>query len=154
MEELKEFKKELEEILEKVNAKLEESDKYWTVGCKGEIINVPDIGCDIDIFTKSTGNCFKTEKEAEDYLEDLKVKTEIKKIAEELNKGKEIDWNDYDVDKYYLYYDYGYNIQCIDTELSRAWKREGVTYCLERNFMDVCIERIGEERLKNYLKRN
>lgn len=153
MEELKEFKKELEEILERVNVKLEEDDKkYWTVSGSGEITSLSDYSDDFDRFKKEIGNYFKTREEAEEYLEDLKVKTEIKNIAKELNKGKEIDWNDYDIDKYYLYYSYQYK-SLVCTSVSGS-KEEGTTYCLDRNFMDVCVERIGKERLEKYLKRN
>lgn len=151
MEELKEFKKELEEMLEKVNAKLEEDDKKYWLFHNGEVMQFTDDDHGLDIFNKEIGNYFKTREEAEEFLEDLKVKTEIKNIAKELNGGKKIYWND-NTNKYYLYYNY--KIQCMDTSSSITWKRDGVTYCLDRNFMDVCVERIGEEILKNYLKRN
>lgn len=152
MNELEELKKELEEVLEKVNKKIKESEKeYWTVEHDGEIKCDRDFGYDVDIFNKEIGNYFKTKKEAEEYLEDLKVKTEIKNIAKELNADKKIDWDDADQSKYSLMYDYD------DSEVTRnhdrVLKSEGTIYCLDSNFMNVCIERIGEERLENYLKR-
>ena len=110
-----------------------------------------DDGTDIDIFKKETGNYFKTEEEGKEHLEDLKIKTEIKNIANELNGDKKIDWDDADQSKYSLMYDYD------DSEVTRnhdrVLKLEGTIYCLDSNFMNVCIERIGEERLENYLKR-
>lgn len=155
MEELKEIKKELEEILERVNTKLDGDDKkYWLIH-NGEIMQYTDDGHRLDIFNKEIGNFFKTEKEAEKYLEDLKVKTEIKNIAKELNKGKEINWRDCFQDKYFLIYSH------VDSEVSNArynnnypWKSEGTIHCLDSDFADECIKRIGKERLENYLKRN
>lgn len=151
MEELKEFKTALEEILEKVNAKLEADDnKYWTVGGSGEITNLSDYSDNFDRFKKNIGNYFKTKKEAEDYLENLKVKTEIKKIAKELNGDRKINWRDEDQFKYYLFYYYtsiGMGNTCL-------LKQEGTTYCLDENFKEECISRIGKERLEIYLKRN
>ena len=152
MEELKEFKKELEEILEKVNKKLEEDKKYWTVSGSGEITNLSDYSDDFDRFNKETGNYFKTKEEAEEYLEDLKIKTEIKNIAKELNGDKKIDWNDEDQTKYYLTYSHVFSSVANSREYLH--QQEGTTYCLHWNFMNICIERIGYERLENYLKRN
>lgn len=152
MEELEELKKELEEVLEKVNKKLEDEEKYYTIDHDGEIIYDTDDSYDVDIFNKKIGNYFKTEKEAEEYLEDLKVKTEIKKIAKELNGDDKIDWKDVNKAKYYLRYSHrATNIVC---NYENSYQAEGVTYCLDGDFRRVCIERIGEERLKKYLKRN
>ncbi len=153
MEELKEFKKELEEILEKVNAKLEEDNNkvYWTIDDGGDVIKDTNDSYLLDRFRKEIGNYFKTKKEAEEYLEDLKVKAEIKNIAKELNKGKEIDWDNEDQEKYSLNYN---NIHRNINIVNFSNKQEGATYCLDKNFKEECIDRIGKERLKNYLKRN
>lgn len=153
MNELEELKKELEEVLEKVNAKLEEDEeKYWAIDDWGDIRDYTNDGDSIDKFNREIGNYFKTKKEAEECLEDLKVKTEIKNIAKELNEGKEIDWGDGYIAKFYLYYDY--NDGMITMDKAHKWEIEGVTFCLNPNFKDECIERIGLERLENYLKRN
>lgn len=154
MKELEELKKELEEALEKVNKKLEENEgKYYAIDyIDGNIYEIEDDNTATNQFQKSVGNYFKTEEEAEEYLEDLKVKAEIKKIAKELNNGKEIDWNNEHQDKIYLCYNYGLNF--IQSYVERSRQAEGVIYCLNECFEEVVVERIGEKRLKNYLKRN
>lgn len=132
----------------------EDENKYWTVQYDGNILSFTDYRTNFDISNKEIGNYFKTKKEAEEYLEDLKVKTKIKDIAKELNGYKEINWHDCSQDKYFLIYNYDdsealnakYNHEC-------AWKLEGTTHCLDKNFADECIKRIGIERLENYLKR-
>ena len=68
----------------------------------------------------------------------------------ELNKGKEIDWNNKEQDKYFLCFDYFYNK--IDYIQNRYNKMQGTIYCLDINFKDVAKDRIGEERLAKYLK--
>ncbi len=152
MEELKEFKKELEEMLEKVNAKLEEDDKKYWLFHNGEVMQFTDDDHRLDIFNKEIGNYFKTKQEAEEYLEDLKVKVEIKKIAEELNGDEKIDWDDDAQQKYFLIYNYGYSE--FEYHHEYTWKSEGTIYCLDKKFANECVKRIGLERLENYLKRN
>ena len=152
MEALEKVKKELEEALEKAKKELEEDKKnYWAISYLGEVLcssKNKDPNYD---FKKKTGNYFKTEKEAKEYLEDLKVKAEIKKIAKELNGDKKIDWDDDTQPKHCLIYNYD------DSEVGGnqqyTLKIEDTIYCLDEHFADVCIERIGEERLKNYLKK-
>lgn len=155
MNELEKFKKELEEALENVNAKLEESDKksYWAISCSGKVLCFSKNKDSNYDFKKETGNYFKTEKEAEEYLEDLKVKTKIKDIAKELNGYKEIDWNDEDQTKYCLIYDY-YSLPSIKCKREWIFKPEGTICCLDENFADECINRIGREKLEKYLRRN
>ena len=154
MNELEELKKELEEVLEKVNKKIKESEKeYWTVEHDGEIKCDRDFGYDVDIFNKEIGNYFKTEKETEEYVEDLKVKTEIKKIAKELNGNEKINWDDTNQTKYFLIYDY-YSIPSIKCNKEWSFKPEGTICCLDENLAYECIKKIGVNRLENYLKRN
>ena len=53
-------------------------------------------------------------------------------------------------DKYCLYYNLPNNK--IGYRLYTIVKMQSTIYCLNENFKDVAIERIGEERLKKYLK--
>lgn len=159
MEELEEIKKDLEEALKKVNAKLEEDEgkdiygkEYWILNTAGDIQWCENFNDQVDKFRRKIGNYFKTKEEAEEYLEDLKVKAEIKKIAKELNGDREIDWDNEDQAKYSLFYN------CVSKNAGYDWeyskKTEGALYCLDGKFMSVCIARIGREKLEKYLKRN
>ena len=154
MEELEELKKELEEVLEKVNGKLEEYDEihYWAICQPGAVLCFSKNTDPNYDFKKRIGNYFKTEEEGKEYLEDLKIKTEIKSIANELNENKKIDWNDDTQTKYFLRYEH--NSLEVGYGCNRTWKTGGTIYCLDSDFMNVCIKRIGQERLENYLKRN
>ena len=93
----------------------------------------------------SQGNCFQTEEEAKEHLENLKTKAELRALAEELNGDVAVDWNNRIQDKYYLY------ISRTINELSSSYvevhQNQGTIYCLDPTFKDKAIERIGKERL-------
>ena len=152
-EKIEQMEKELEELKEKLNqenvTKRERYEEYWFLDC-GDFESDYDEYSEIDDYRYSVGNYFKTKEQVENYKEKLLIEQELRDIARELNKGEEIDWNDNDQKKYYLYYCY------IEEGISRTFdflgKGQGIIYCLDENFMTIAIKRIGEERLTKYLK--
>lgn len=95
-------------------------------------------------------NCFQTKEQAEQEAEKILVRRMLEDIARRLNKGEKIDWKNKSQRKYFIYFDkeddrlvYWDNIWC---------KSQGTVFCLDRNFLDVVIQEIGEERLKKYLR--
>lgn len=93
-------------------------------------------------------NCFKTREQAEAEAEKILVRRKLEDIARRLNKGKKIDWYDNEQSKYCikLYFDN------IVMNFCFCYKTQGTVYCLDRNFKDVAIQEIGEERLIEYLR--
>lgn len=93
-------------------------------------------------------NCFKTREQAEQEAEKILVRRQLEDIARRLNRGRKIDWNNYEQSKHCieLYRDE------IITNFYAAHKSQGTTYCLDEDFKDIAIQEIGEERLKNYLR--
>ena len=94
---------------------------------------------------------FYATKEARDKaVFKMEIETKHKNIAERLNNGRKIDWEDEDQNKYEIYYDYiRKKIEC------RAFcycKDQGVIYCLNKNFLKVAKKEIGEEDLIKYFK--
>ena len=67
-------------------------------------------------------------------------------LADELNNGEKIDWNDGSQCKYSIYY--SYEIDTLQRHCSFRCKDLGQIYCLDGNFKDKAIEKIGEDRLK------
>lgn len=98
----------------------------------------------------SQGNCFKTRHEAEEHLENLKTKAELRALAEELNGDEVIDWSNAVQYKYCI--DYLDAEGCLSFNRSTVYKLQGVIYCLVSNFRVKAIERIGEERLIKMIK--
>ena len=78
------------------------------------------------------------------------IRRQLENIARRLNKGEKIDWNDYNQSKYFI------GIQedgkGITWDVEYEYKHQGVVYCLKTNFLDVALEKIGEDRLKKYLR--
>ena len=93
-------------------------------------------------------NVFKTEEEAKQEAEKILVRRQLEDIARRLNRGERIDWDNYEQAKYCIEL-YKNN---IITNFYKAHKTQGTVYCLDRNFKDVAIQEIREERLKAYLR--
>lgn len=95
-------------------------------------------------------NCFQTREQAEAEAEKILVRRQLEDIARRLNKGKMIDWNNDDQFKYFLRF--SFFINKISINYSFQYKDQGTVYCLDKNFLDVAVKEIGEERLKKYLR--
>ena len=147
---LKEVKSQLKELRAKESSFTREIYyKYYYLNDCGETEIETDEDYPVDNFRYSIGNYFETEEQAENYKEKLLIEQELKDIAMELNKGEKIDWDDMQ-EKYYLSYDLDhYDLLDLNTY---SVKDQGAIHCLDKDFKDVAIERIGEERLTKYLK--
>ena len=102
-----------------------------------------------DLFRFNLGNCFKTEKEAVDYRENILTKQALKDLALELNNGVEIDWKNEDQYKYRIYFDY------CTSRLSQRWRTQSLDfniYCLNSAFITIAKDRIGEDKLIKLIK--
>ena len=160
-EKIKEIEKQLEELKKQLTEenkkdkykrkRLDYGDYYWFLNNLGEAVMASDYNEDEDNFNYNIGNYFEFEKEAENYKEKLLIEQELKDIAMELNKGEEIDWDNDIQKKYFLEYDF-LNSTIVCYKYSTFIKRQGTIYCLNENFKNVAIEKIGKERLTRYLK--
>ena len=93
-------------------------------------------------------NCFQTRKQAEVEAEKILVRRRLENIARRLNKGQVVDWYNKNQSKHCI------ELFCneIISDSYFTYKAQGTVYCLDKNFKDVAIQEIGEERLKAYLK--
>lgn len=96
-------------------------------------------------------NCFQTKEQAEAEAEKILIRRMLEDIAERLNKGRKIDWQNRNQYKYYLSYDCYYGKE-ISLALTLSVKMQGVVYCLDERFCNAAIKEIGQERLERYLK--
>lgn len=126
---------------------------------EGAIFFFVDWDCDIEenIFNSANPNhrarynaynCFKTEEEAKAEAEKILVRRMLEDIARRLNKGEKIDWGNDNQSKYYIYT----TDEGVDIGANYISKLQGTVYCLDKNFLKVAIQEIGEERLERYLK--
>lgn len=127
----------------------EYGEKYFFVNSRGDIDYKFWEEIETDLFRFNTGNCFKTEQEAEEYKENLLTKQQLKDLALELNNGVEFDWENDNQHKYVIYVD------CITSKLSQCWgthSKDFNIYCLNYDFIDIAKERIGEEKIIKLIK--
>mgnify|MGYP000816198308 FL=1 len=122
-------------------------EEYYFIGLFGGVCEFSWNNCPQDNYLYSQGNCFKTRHEAEEHLENLKTKAELRALAEELNGDEVIDWNDGEQWKYCIFY-----TSRIASDERCTCQSQGAIYCLDPDFLDKAIKRIGEERLIKMIK--
>lgn len=158
MDNLEEIKKQISELQSKVNKlenenkkenkrwRAEKNDRYFYINDCGSVFASRETRDYVDEYRFKTRNYFKTEEEALEYKQVMITYYNLMDLAEELNKGRKIDWNDGSQCKYSIYYNY--EIDKLQRTCSFRWKDLGQIYCLDKNFKEKAIEKIGEDRLK------
>ena len=160
LEQIDELKQKIEKLEKEVNSpefegikkgvrqKPEYGEKYYYLDDGGGINYAYWSNDNIDLFRFNTGNCFKTEQEAEDYKENLLTKQALKDLALELNNGVEIDWENENQKKYCLECDW----YSLDDNVTYSYINLSQVYCLNENFLTIAKYRIGEEKLIKLIK--
>lgn len=159
---IEEIKKQISDLQSKV-AKIENESKeekkgkrwraktdnnYFYVGDSGDVFTCQEYKFNnyIDNYRYKTRNYFKTEEEAKEYREIMNTYYDLMDLAEELNNGEKIDWNDNQQCKYTIFYN------CEDNFVKRTnayvCKEFGQIYCLDGAFLEKAIEKIGKDKLK------
>ena len=158
MDNLEELKKQISELQSKVDKlenenkkenkrwRAEKNDKYYYINDCGSVFASRETRDYVDEYRFKTRNYFKTEEEALEYKQVMITYYNLMDLAEELNNGRKIDWNDGSQCKYSIYYNYENDI--LQRTCSFRWKDLGQIYCLDKNFKEKAIEKIGEDRLK------
>lgn len=162
LEQIDELKQKIEELEKEVNSpefggikkgvrwKPEYYQNYFYIDDCGKLESESYMDYDADLFRFNTGNCFKTNKEAMDYKENLLTKQALKDLALELNNGVEIDWDDRNQKKYCFVY--SHNGNKLDYTPNSAWQELGHIYSLDYKFLKIAKDRIGEEKLIKLIK--
>ena len=163
IEQIEELKQKIEELEREVNSSgFDEVKKgvrwqpilgqcYFYLDDSGVIRCVEWQYDDEDEFRFNTGNCFETEQEANDFKENLLTKQQLKDLASELNDGVEIDWDCYGQDKFYIFLDFD-SKYFLNSNYVFQFKELGNVYCLNKDFLSIAKDRIGEEKLIKLIK--
>lgn len=153
MENLSEEEREqLMKLIEKSNGskrnvwKPESNEKYFFVSGCGVINGCKWINDTTDNGYYEIGNCFKTKEEAEFALERVKIKTELRRFAEENNEC-EFDWENRNQNKWFIYYNCV--MKKIDALYDTIFKTHYI-YFSSKEVAENAICTIGKERLKKY----
>lgn len=159
--------KELEKKIEKLSKELEDlkheldkeksnnceryrancGEKYYYYGSMGMVSDCDESNDEYDINRYAMGNYFQTREEAEKVVEKIKIYIQLKDLALRLNNGEEIDWKNDKQDKYCIVWDVlnNKNLYC---SYAVTVGDIGQIYCLDKNFLDIAKQEIGEENLK------
>ena len=157
VEKINKLQKEINSLKQQLNDSSNErwvpiyGQDYYAIDTCGRVeFNINNNNC-YDECAIDFRNCFRTQEEAETEAEKILIRRQLEDIAKRLNKGKKIDWEDENQEKYCLIFDYMENKIC---RYASCVVRSDISYCLDENFCDIAIQEIGEERLKKYLRSN
>lgn len=118
---------------------------YYYINHHGCIRSYPDYYDDIESYRYNSGNYFKTKEQAEKARDKQLIRQELEDLALELNT-EPVDWNDFNQLKCCIKYDfireYLGQTPCHGTYF------QGAVYCTNKDFLEIALERIGEDRLK------
>lgn len=159
MDNLEELKKQISELQSKVdkleNQKKEERngkrwrakihDTYFYINDFGYVDGCHETNAGVDNYRYKIRNYFKTEEETEEYQEVMNTYYDLVDLAEELNNGEKIDWNDNQQCKYTIFYDFEDNF--LKRTNAYVCKEFGQIYCLDGDFVEKAIEKIGTDKL-------
>lgn len=157
IEELEKQAKAILEEIEKLKSEEKESkawkpevnEEYYTIEADGEVLENTWLDEEDDEKLYNMGNYFKTREEAESIVEKAKIYTQLKRLAEEINT-EPIDWKNADQRKYEIVY---YNIaKCLRQLYETTIQALGQIYCTNDQFLEIALERIGEENLLKLFK--
>lgn len=156
-QEIKELKNKLAELERQVKEKKitrryipKYLENYFYVNSQGFIISELNNQYNVDKYRISIGNGFKTEAEAEKHNRILVNTQKLKDLAEKLNDGVEIDWENDTQLKYYIRLDLSKGRLFIGS--THFYKSQCSAYSLNMNFLTKAIEEIGEENLIELIK--
>lgn len=138
----------LEKKKEKTWWKPKIGENYWSIRPWSGAVIVCYNDHKIDGFAVSMGLCFQTEEQAKFMVEKLKVIHKLEKFAYE-NNEEEIDWNNEDQRKFFLYYSYSANQVLVNYVISMKEIPFNV-YFTSDELAEKAIETIGEDRIKKY----
>lgn len=150
--------KELKERLEKLEAakteepqskrwKPKDKETYWLIDCGGDIKDVLWHNDKVDKWSYLTGNCFKTQEEAEEYKKQIEYTARYKNYVEE--HSEQLDWNNTMQEKYFAQFCCNFNEIEIDSFLYH--KVQGTIYASSEQIIWDAIKEIGEDNFKKYV---
>lgn len=155
IEKIKKHLKDLKKLLEECEYerwKPKKGDIFFFVDWDGDVekrifdpSNINHIAC------YNAYNCFETREQADAEAEKILVRRMLEDIARRLNRGRKIDWDDENQEKYFIDYDNARNKFSCGYGLCTSF---APVYCLDKTFKNAAIQEIGEERLKKYLRNN
>lgn len=144
---------ELLKLVEKANKpkskvwKPEKEEEYYFILNTGEVRSVAWSNFCDDKDNYSIGNTFKTEEEAKNAVERLKIRAELQRYADEHNEP--IDWKNRNTAKWYIRFNYDDEI--VEWSRVRTVRDTFQIYFSSEEVTRAAVQAVGEERIKKYL---
>lgn len=151
LEELEKKYKELGEEIERLKSqsaerwRADEDTSFYYISADGIIEDTVESGWGCDDFKYDNRNYFKTYEEADKVLNKILIYNKLKDLAERLNDGETINWNDSNQRKWRICFDT--SVKKLDYEYNLTYKCLAEIYCLSPDFLDRALDEIGEEDL-------
>lgn len=131
--------------------KPEYGEDYWHADLDGVLDYKPWTGDEFDLRRYNTGNCFKTQSEAEEKLKynDAVIAVNVK--IRELNDGWKPDWSDEDQYQFHIFFNY-YSSKFSVAENSQVTEFSILNFVKSKEIANQVIEECAEELeiIKNY----
>jgi len=126
------------------------ADRVYFVNWEGNIVNYVICNSEQSTHLIKSGKCFRTEEDAVRARNRSYANRELEVLADELNGRVDIDWEDLDQEKFFI--EYNYAIKCFEYYSTGGHWRGETTYCLDYNFLEVALEKLGENKLRLILE--
>lgn len=154
LEELEKKYKELGEEIEKLKKqgkawKPEKEESYYAIYGDGNIDRATWHDSISGNKRYAIGNCFRTKEEAEATVEKIKIYTQLKRLAEEINT-EPIDWKNERQWKNEIVYNA--STDCLIQLHEADMRTIGQIYSTNPDFLRIAKERIGEDKLLKLFK--
>ena len=120
------------------------NELYWFISSAVTVSSSREENDPVDETRYRIGNYYKTREEANEAIEKMKIYMQLKDLALRLNEGEKIDWANSNQYKYNIYYEPG----GLATTDAYCYQELGQIYCVNRYFLEVAEQEIGEENLK------
>ena len=131
------IKKQIEKCDKKFYKPTKLGEKYYAILTNGEINTYNFFNDNVDDKIIGFGNYFKTKEEAERKCFEVRLHRNLELFALKNNEN-EIDWNNTDKNKYYIYYSYDDN--CLDVEDIYDYRDFGQVYFTSEEIAEKAIE--------------
>lgn len=133
------------------NWKPKKGNVYWVIDEYGGISEITFVNTHRDRWNLITGNYAKTEQEMIDKRRFLEIDRQVRDIADEQGRPTDEDWNNINIQKYFLCY------EPTDNSIKLGWnrfsKKAGVIYCLKCDeFLATCLDCIGQADMEFWAK--
>ena len=134
-------------VVEPNRWKPKEDEDYWLIIEGGNARVLSWNNDNIDEWFYLTGNCFKTEEEAEEYKKQIEYTARYKNYIEE--HSKPIDWKNATAKKYFAQFCFDDNEVSVGSYYS--CKEQGTIHASSEQIIWDAIKEIGEDNFKKYV---